>query len=124
MGNRSFPLTAAIGAQIVDVLLAFGQDVVFLTRGSPGIDEFIMRAAPLIGRRCFAYPSTGGAENFNRDVELVKDADEVVAFFDIDRLHDEHTGTAHVVAKALDKHKPVHAYAALDERLIYAGSNE
>lgn len=123
VGNRSFPITVPIATAVVDVLLEYGPDVLFLTRGSEGFEEFLLRALPLIDRRCFAYPSKGGPDNFLRDIELVKDADEVIAFLDPKTLSDPTTGAAHVVEKALDQKKPVRAYSTDGEGLVYVGAS-
>lgn len=124
VGSTTFPIDAAVGTEIVDVMLEYGADVVFLTRGSPGFDTFVMGAAPLIGRRCFAYPSQGGADNFIRDIELVKDADEVLAFFDPDTLSRDDTGTGHVVEAALSAGKPCKAYTAVNGSLVWVGESD
>lgn len=122
-GNSTFPISAEVGAEIVDVLLAFGDDAVFLTRGSPGFDTFIVGVAPLIGRRCFTYPSKGGADNFLRDIELVRDADEMLVFFAPGQLEDYDSGTAHILEKALDNHKPTKAYSIVNGSLIWVGES-
>lgn len=124
VGSRSFPLTPEVGAEIVDVLRAYPAGTVFLTRGSEGFDTFLMSIAPIIGYTAVAYPSTGGASNFLRDVQLVTDADEVVAFLDPDSLTDMNTGTAHVLSKALDQRKPTRAYSVANRSLVYAGSTD
>lgn len=121
VGSTTFPLDAAIGAEIVDTMLGLGEDVAFLTRGSKGFDQFVLTVAPLIGRRCFAYPSEGGADNFLRDIELVKDADEVLAFFDPDTLQRTDTGTGHVVEVALNQGKPCKAFTTVNGALVWAG---
>lgn len=121
VGSTSFPLDAGVGTQVVDTLLALGEDVVFLTRGSPGFDAFVMAVAPLIGRRCFSYPSSGGADNWLRDIELVKDADEVLGFLDPDSLSDPQTGTGHVLEVALQNEKPTKAFTVVDGSLVWAG---
>jgi hypothetical protein len=124
VGNRSFPIDVAVGVQVVDILREYPDDTVFLTRGSPGFDEFIMLAAPLIGRRCFAYPGKGGTDNLERDSELVKDADEVLAFFEVNSIGDTKTGTAMIVEKSLNAKKPTRAYTVVDGRLIWAGETD
>lgn len=121
IGSTTFPIDAAVGAEIVDTMLGCGEEAVFLTRGSKGFDQFIMSVAPLIGRRCFAYPSEGGADNFLRDIELVKDADEVLAFFDPATLHRTDTGTGHVVEVALSQQKPCKAFTVVNGTLVWAG---
>jgi hypothetical protein len=122
VGSTTFPLDAAVGAEIVDTMLAFGDDVAFLTRGSKGFDQFVMTVAPLVGRTCLAYPSEGGADNFVRDIELVRDADEILAFFDPATLHREDTGTGHVVETALNQKKPVRAFTTVNGSLVYVGA--
>lgn len=124
VGSASFPIDAALGAQVVDIMREYPADTAFLTRGSEGFDRFVIGAAPLIERRCFAYPSAGGADNWLRDIELVKDGDEVLAFFDPDTLDDPQTGTAHVVESALTQNKPVRAYSVVGGTLIWVGENE
>jgi hypothetical protein len=124
VGSSSFPLTPEIGAEVVDLLREYPQDTVFLTRGSPGFDQFVMGVCPVLGYRCFAYPSQGGADNWKRDVELARDADEGLVFFDPDSLSDYNTGTAHVVEKMLDQKKPVRAWSEANRRLVFAGATE
>lgn len=124
VGSRSFPITPEVGAEIVDLLRAYPEGTVFLTRGSPGFDTFLMAVCPIIGYTALAYPSKGGADNFLRDVQLVKDADEVLVFFDPDSLDNQNTGTAHIAEKALDQKKPTRAYSVAGRSLVYAGSND
>jgi hypothetical protein len=124
VGSRSFPIDTVVGTQIVELMRAFPEDTLFLTRGSDGFDRFVMQVAPIIGRHCFAYPASGGADNYLRDIELVKDGDEVLAFFDPGTLDDSQSGTAHVVEKALDQGKTVRAYSVVNEALIWVGEND
>ena len=122
VGSRTFPINTVTGTEIVNVIRGYGEDIVILTRGSEGVDQFVMLAAPILGIRCFAYPAKGGADNFTRDIELVKDGDEIVAFLDPDSLHDPNTGTAHVLEAALRAEKPCRAYTLLpDGALVWAG---
>jgi hypothetical protein len=123
VGSSTFPIDTALGAQVVDVMREFPDDTVFLTRGSPGFDQFVMKVAPIIERRCFGYPSQGGADNWLRDIELVKDGDEVICFFSPDALHDYDTGTAHILETALTQQKPVKAYTIADGALIWVGES-
>jgi len=124
VGNTTFPLDASIGQQVVEVMLGYGEDMAFLTRGSPGFDQFIVHASVILGRRCFTYPGKGGTDNLTRDAELVKDADEVLAFFDSETMHREDTGTAMIVEKALSAHKPTRAYTCADGQLVWAGETD
>jgi hypothetical protein len=124
VGSHSFPLTPEVGAEIVDVMRRYPDGTVFLTRGSAGFDTFICAVGPIIGAPVLTYASEGGSKNWDRDVKMVKDADEVLCFFDPDTLHDENTGTAHVATKALDQKKKTMAYTVANRRLVYAGSTE
>ena len=123
-GSRSFPIDATVGTEVVDLMVGYGEDVVFLTRGSDGFDRFVMQAGPLIGRRVFAYPSNGGADNYLRDIELVKDGDEVLVFLDPDSLTDPNTGSAHLLEVALRSEKPTRAYTTVNGGLVYAGATQ
>ena len=124
IGSTSFPLTPEVGAEVVDILREYPEDTVFLTRGSAGFDTFVCAVGPIIGRAVLTYPSPGGSKNWDRDVAMVKASDIVLAFFDPATLHNENTGTAHVVAKALDQRKKVAAYTVAGRHLVYAGSSD
>lgn len=124
VGSRSFPISPEVGAEVVDLMREYAEGTVFLTRGSEGFDTFVLAVAPIIGYTAIAYPSAGGANNFLRDVQLVKDADEVLVFLDPDTLDDMNTGTAHVLAKALDQKKPTRAYSVANRHLVFAGSSD
>lgn len=68
-------------------------------------------------------PEPGGrAQVFLRDVEMVQDADEVVAFFPADA--EMSGGTGHVVEKALDQKRRVRAYAIVGGRPVLIGSED
>jgi hypothetical protein len=122
-GSSSFPLTVPVGAAILDLLLAYPQGTLFLTRGSPGFDTFLLDACPRLGLPIEMRPSGGGSRNWDRDVALVKESDEVVVFLDPATLTDEDTGTSHVLAKALDQRKRTQAYSAHGDTLVYVGSS-
>ena len=123
IGNRSFPLTPEIGSEVVDILRTYPPQTTFLTRGSDGFDTFILRACEVIELPVIPYPAAGGSTNFDRDVQIVKDADEVLVFLDPATLDDENTGTAHVLSKALDQRKKVAAYSVSHNHLVYVGSD-
>ena len=123
-GSSSFPLTPEVGGEVVEILRGYPEETVFLTRGSPGFDTFIVRATAIIQRPCVRYPSLGGSKNWDRDVAMVREADEVLVFFDPETLHDENTGTAHIAAKGLDQKKKVMAYSVAGNRLVYVGSTD
>lgn len=120
IGSRSFPLTTPVGAQVVDTMREYGTDVVFLTRGSAGFDQYAAAVAVTLGLRCFAYPGHGGVDNFVRDAELVADCDEMVAFLDPDVLDKPYTGTAMVIERALAAGKPVRVATTVNDSLVWA----
>ena len=122
VGSSNFEVTTPIGAQIVDLIRHMG-DIVILTRGRGKVDEFIATVAPLLEIRCLTYPSQGGADNWVRDVELVKDADEVIGIvsrndFEARKLG----GTLHVVEQALNQDKPTRLYTEVEGSLVFAAS--
>lgn len=121
VGSTSFPIDSSIGTQVVEELQALGADLAILTRGSEGFDQFIGHVCIILGVPCFTYRSAGGADNFLRDVELVRDADEVIAFFDPATLDRTDTGTGHIVEVALTQQKPVRAYTSVDGSLVWVG---
>lgn len=124
VGSTVFPINAELGAEIVDILRTLPDGTVILTRGKGNVDEFISHVAPLLGLRCLAYPSRGGSDNWNRDVELAKDADEAVVLFASNTLADTNTGTAHFAEKMLDAKKPVRAFTEVGNTLVFAGETD
>lgn len=122
-GSTSFPLTPELGAQIVDEMRALG-DVIFLTRtAKAGFDRFVAGVASALGRPCIQFIGSG-RDNFERDVQMVEAADEVLLFFDPAQLDiAADTGTQHVAEVALTKRKPVRAWSAHDSQLIFAGAH-
>lgn len=122
MGNESFPVDANIGTQIVNVLREFEEPVI-LTRGCQGVERFVEHAAIVLGFPAFRYPARGGVDNFERNRDLVRDADVVLAFLDPDTL-DVETGAQHVIEAALSAHKPTRAYTLVEGRLVWAGETE
>lgn len=63
----------------------------------------------------------GKGATFLRDVELVRSADLVLAYFSTTTLIG---GTAHVVEKAIDLDVPVFAYGLSDGRFIRVGEHD
>ena len=117
-GSSSFPLDAAVGAQVVDTILGFGEDVLILTRGAGAFDAFVSTVALVLGRRCFNYP--GSSSNWQRDIELAFDANELVAFLDPAVLDNPKTGTAHLIECALAAGKPVRVATPVEGTLVWA----
>lgn len=124
VGNQSFPLTVEIGRQIVDLIRELGPNVVIFTRGSEGLDDFVYRACGIMEIECVLCPSAGGKFNWLRDAEMSRECDELLAFLDPKTLHDENTGTSHLVSKFLDKRRRVRAFSASGDRLVYVGETE
>lgn len=121
VGSTTFPLTAPLATQVVDVLRGLGSDAVILTRnGDCGFDKFLQSAALTLGLRCFSYRGDGGYDNARRDGDLVADADELVAFIDPDQLEVTRHGTAGMVERALSAGKPVRAATAVENNLVWA----
>jgi hypothetical protein len=119
VGSRTFPLTGPIGAQIVDTLRELGPDALVLTRGAGPFEQFISTVSLALGLRCFQYVGHG-RDNWERDTELVADADEVVAFVD-PALLDTKSGTAHVIECALAAGKPVKVATVVGDTLVWEG---
>jgi hypothetical protein len=123
VGSTNFPLDAGVVAQVVDVMRGLPEGTVILTRGSDGLDQFIVAACAVLGMRCLTYKSAGGAENWNRDVELVQDATEVHGFLSLEDFEKagRMTGTLHVVEQGLNAKRPTSLYTVVDGKLIKAG---
>lgn len=121
VGSGSFPIDREIGGQVVDILREYPEGTIFLTRAKGRFDTFVSIAVEHLGYAVVRFASPGGSRNWDRDVEMVGQADEVVAFFDPDTLSDMNTGTAHVVEKALDKKKRVRAFTLANGHIVFAG---
>jgi hypothetical protein len=122
VASSTFPLSTAVGAEVVDCLRAFGPDTLFLTRGAGPFEQFIATAALVLGARCFTYPGEGGRANLDRDDALVADCEELVAFLDQRALETGPTlyGTTGVIERALRAGRPVRAATAIDGALVWA----
>jgi hypothetical protein len=123
VGSTNFPLDTAVVTQVVEILRGLGQGTLILTRGSDGLDQFIMAAATVLGMRCFTYPSEGGRDNWVRDVEMVRDGTEVHGFLSLEDFEraDKMSGTMHVIEQGLNAKRPTKAYVVVDGTLITAG---
>lgn len=124
VGSTRFPLSPEVGSEVIDLMREFPDGTVFLTRGSAGFDTFVVTVCEMLGLPLRPYPSEGGSKNWDRDVKIVKDADEVLVFLDPATLDDQNTGTAHILAKALDQKKKTRAFSEAHQHLVFAGSSE
>lgn len=66
-------------------------------------------------------PDSGREGVYHRDVDMVHEADCVLAFFAGETMSG---GTEHVVEKALDQHVPVYSYGIRDGKWVLLGSND
>ncbi len=123
-GSSTFPLTPALGAAVLDLLAAYPQGTVFWSRGSAGFDEFVVMACGVMGLPVEVVKSGGGADNWLRDAEMSRECAELLAFLDPRTLHDENTGTSHLVSKFMDQKRRTRAYTAAGDRLVYVGDTE
>ncbi len=121
VGARAFPIIKA-GVVIAELLATFDktQDTIHTRTGKAGPDAFIAEAATIMGFTVRRWKGEGGASNYIRDVDMVKDADVVYAFFDEDHIGEG--GTQHVVDKSLDQSKRTLTYIFDGRNLVLVGS--
>lgn len=121
VGARAFPIIKA-GVVIAELLATFDKtrDTIHTRTGKTGPDAFIAEAATIMGFTVRRWKGEGGASNYIRDVDMVKEADVVYAFFDEDHIGEG--GTQHVVDKALDQHKRTLTYIFNGRTLDLVGS--
>ena len=125
VGNSSFPLDPAIGAQIVDLIREWGNDVTLLTRLRPPFDVFVQHCSVVLGLRCFTYDAEGGGSNILRDSAIIDDCTELHGFLTLDEFEKgEDSGTFWLVQKALAASKPTYAWTCVEGMLIHVGSEE
>lgn len=130
VGSRALELDGDVAQIILDELIELGDrgfDEILvrkpLRRAKRPFEALVSSLAEVMGFRVTDFtPDVGGrAQVFFRDIDMVKQSDEVVAFFPPE--HEMAGGTAHVVDKALDQKKPVRAYAVVSGRRILIGSD-
>lgn len=128
VGSRSLELDGMVALHVLEQLQGIpGGSILVrkpLRRPLRPFEALVASLATALGFEVVeCAPEPGGrSEVFLRDVEMVAAADQVIAFFPDG---DEMTGgTAHVVEKALDQHRPVHAYAVSDGQLRLIGSED
>jgi len=66
-------------------------------------------------------PDTGREGVYYRDIDMVREADCVLAFFVGEEMSG---GTEHVVEKALDQHVPVYSYGRRSDSWVMLGSHD
>lgn len=121
-GSRSFPLSPKIGEAVVNLLRAYPEGTLFLTRGSEGFDQFVLRACDILGLPVEVREAEGGASNWLRDAALARECSEGLVFLDPRTLDREDTGSAHLLEKLLDQKRKTQAYSASGDTLVYVGS--
>ena len=134
VGTRSLELDGDVVQIVLDELGNLGSrgftEILIrkpLRRSRRPFEALTASLAEVMGFTVTDYvPEPGGrALVFLRDVEMVRDSDEVVAFFPQSYYDGEDvmSGTAHVVDKALDQAKPVRAYAVVEGQAVLVGSD-
>ena len=123
VGSSDFPVVHA-GPAIFEWL---GQtfpihDTTIYTRGSKGFDLFLGEGAKYMGYPVIELPGRGGPSNYERDVKLVREVEEVHVFFSPDRVGEG--GSQHLVDKALDQRKPTYSYSYIPGRVSGGGHIE
>lgn len=127
VGSRDLELDGTVAYLLLNTLMELDAGEILLRRPlhvPPRAFEVLVGslAIPLGFEVSWWTPEPGGrAEVFVRDVDMVKEADQVVAFFP--EGAEMTGGTGHVVEKALDQKKPVRAYAVVDGELILVGAD-
>jgi len=66
----------------------------------------------------------GRQMTFARDLDMVTRADLVLAFYTIDQVGDDTSGTVGLVEKALEANRVVYAYALTDNRVTRVGEHD
>lgn len=102
----------------------------FLRRGvksPPGrfeqlIAELVRQSDHLELRWMLPEPDSGPGAAFDRDNEMVRHSDLVLAFFDAERVMQG--GTGHVVESAIDMGVPVYSFALSDIELSRVGEHD
>ena len=134
VGSRSLELDGEVATHVLNELVSLGErgfeEVLLrkpLRRSSRPFEALVASLAGVLGFRIVDWvPEPGGrAQVFFRDIEMVKDADEVVAFFPEGYFEGEHvmSGTAHVVEQAQYQERPVRAYVLMDGKRVLVGSD-
>lgn len=95
---------------------------IILTRGNEP-ERSICAEALARGWRAFWYRAAGGADNWQRDVDLVRDADEVIVVLSPGAVEHTDTGTWHVAERAISDDKPLRVYLVHEGRLLELGSS-
>lgn len=129
----------AYSQYILDEMTRYLPDVEFHIRvngrdeATSGVEAFVARVSEMWGKTNYLYspeksvtrtkgttePRSQRHKNFLRDIVLLDAVDEVVAFFDPERVMEG--GTGHVVEVAIRIDKPCRAYTLRNGRLEEVG---
>jgi hypothetical protein len=99
--------------------LVADEDFVMLTRATRSEPERLLSLEALrAGIRVFAYPAKGGSDNWQRDVDLVRDADEVVVVLSTHALDNPESGAWHIAERAIKDDRPLRLYTVTAGKLV------
>lgn len=109
VGSRNFGKLHLVREYVMDRLKA-GEDVV-VSGGARGVDSIAEQAAVDAGIEVRVFPAQwqlyGRSAGYRRNVDIVNDADRVVAFWD-----GSSRGTKHTIDIAHEKGKPTEVFFA------------
>lgn len=109
VGSRDYPDRRAVEAFVAQL----PADTIVISGGAPGVDTWADDAAHRRGLITVVFRADwdahGRSAGFRRNVLIVDEADEVVAFWD-----GESRGTAHTIGIAHKHGKPVHVFQPPD----------
>lgn len=129
-GSRALPIDGDLIQILLDEITSLngrGFEMILLRKplyGEVRLFESVVTALARAFSLSVTYyePEPGGrAMIFYRDIDMVEDAQEIVAFFPEDG--EMLGGTGHVVDTAINQSKPVRAYAVVNGSLVLIGSD-
>lgn len=110
-GSREFTDYWALQCRMAELYLCQGwpEGLVIISGGARGADALGERFAKELGCPIEVYPADwagkGKAAGYIRNIQMAKEADEVVLFWD-----GVSKGTAHMLQICIENHVPVHLY--------------
>lgn len=69
-------------------------------------------------------PGAGGEGTIERDMRMVEDADAVIVYFHPDHVMSEERGTTRLARHAISLGRPVQAFSAGEDQMVWVGSIE